>query len=406
LKPVGTGLGRVYSEGVPSANIYATITYSDLYNLTKVYKVPLKNGVNLDVSDEFSFQIDGSFDSFFQGFLKYKYVTLESCSGQSCDETVPDYGFAAASDLNAPSACTIGDVQTDLKTISDVSQNPSRVRFSKDISIMNSGDTSGSIFAACSDESNYHSQSGYGVGLLKQRNLWGALWVPSWNENSKPYQVTTLEAFLDNPGGFMATITSKKILTMRRKITVVCPTVKVVSSTGCYSCPMGFSIVLLASSTCSEGVAAVTVDSKDVVLSTNSIALSTVETSYTIYGFTSLSQNDWTISVIGTNSASTGSVSFIASDYSGLSYFNYSDVNASSEKNSSSFWSQLENSFSKLVASLGGSVAFSFEIIAAILVLILSFYILKLFCCSSNRISFQQPSSIKLFKSSKKLNQS
>jgi len=93
---------------------------------------------------------------------------------------------------------------------------------------------------------------------------------------------------------------------------VVCPTAKLVSANGCFSCDDGFSITISIKSTCSAGIITIAADKDYVSLSTISAYISTDFTDLLISGYTTKQENNFKLTFFGTNVDDVVDVAFTA----------------------------------------------------------------------------------------------
>jgi hypothetical protein len=189
--------------------------------------------------------------------------------------------LVTASDVNSPQQQTIGDIQS---SSSDKLTTASTSAFIFDPSIVSKShqDTSTTFTFAGSGIDNLHLFDPF--PLVLGGNLW------SWSSGLLVTNVT-------NPGALIVVVSASSSLRFSRIVNVVCPSGSFLNGSGCFDCPLGFSLRITLKSTCSSGIVTLSVEDQRVSLLTNSISITTEDQTFVIFGTTSVDNNHFHLTI-------------------------------------------------------------------------------------------------------------
>jgi len=217
--------------------------------------------VTLDVEDTkvdgpFTISLLGSFDGPATVFGNNKFITFNN-NGY----------LASASAYNNPQFGSVGDIQASSSTSF---MTPSQSSYIIPAQIPSSTSTQSSVI---------YSFPPAGTSLLNSNTklpkmIASQMWAASGTE---------LQAINNDPPAISISVSSVPMVLSYTR-TRVCPNIESYTLHGCYNCPMGFSITLLAYSVCDEGAVSIKIETNSRLNCYNTFTqLDTVKTSEIIY---------------------------------------------------------------------------------------------------------------------------
>jgi hypothetical protein len=291
IVPTGS-IYQVKTMGQRTLTPTVTVIITDELGNTDT-KTTSVTGVSIDVNGEYSMQLIGLIGGTTSTFNTNSKVIWNLANNA-------DVWIGSASDVNVPHARNVGDIQA---TTSTALLTASKTAFIWDraaISTVQSCPAPGFTVAQCGI-ANMVSPN-----YIQFPNVFGPdLWSQDPATNSIFAEATS-------PGAMTVSLSFQGGYAISTVINIVCPTFTISAATGCYDCQAGFVLVILARSTCAQGLATITVDDPTIQIFTSSVNLATGPNEYTVYGATSQEENSFQMCLTSGSNSYCQTVEFVA----------------------------------------------------------------------------------------------
>jgi hypothetical protein len=226
-----------------------------------------------------------------------------------------NFYWGPACDANAPVSGAVGEIQSSDSYSMMNGQSPSGpehsyMQYAPGIVQLQTGATSN----AYTFTSPAFSKIFTDLDLLPFYDA-GDYWTSEiiFNGNNAP----TAWAFINvaSPPALLVTVETTSNITFSRTVDLVCPLASFVSSSGCYECEVGVTLIFSVQSLCSPGFVAISTNSSGIGVYTQSLSINNTAYNYAIGISTQIAQNDICIQFTGNGGSQSVCISFTASFY-------------------------------------------------------------------------------------------
>jgi len=224
-----------------------TVNFTDAYGVSTITNIDVISNAN-EIGNNMTVTIDGTLAGNVVQFANQKVV---ACAN--------DVSLGAASEVNAPVAHSVGDIQGN--TPSSFSPWQSFLRATGLYTAVPASSSTTYIFEA----------AGFGARATHDflpTTRGSIMWA---------YSSNNLVGLDTAPGALLGHLSTSNPVVVRRQVNVVCPVITSANASGCFSCDQGATITIFAHSSCSSGGAVVTATG-GITIATTSVVLQTTTT--------------------------------------------------------------------------------------------------------------------------------